>query len=215
MQQQKSANVKKLLFKTFQSITLSQQAQDKLYAIWKDKKAPAGVKLNEDDYTSLALALAVRDYKADNILQQQLTRIQNPDRKKRLEFLMPALSADVQVRDAFFASLAEAENREKESWVGSALGYLHHPLRARTSEKYLPQSLELLEEIQQTGDIFFPFNWLSATFDSYQSPEAAKVVRDFLAAHPNYNPKLKAKILQAADGLFRAEKLVERKQAGS
>ncbi|WP_068836509.1 M1 family metallopeptidase [Pontibacter akesuensis] len=214
MQQQQAANVKKLLFKTYQSITLTQQAQDRLYTIWKEQKAPAGVKLNEDDYTSLALALAVRDYRSD-ILQQQLARIQNPDRKKRLEFMMPALSSKVQERDAFFASLADAENREKESWVASALGYLHHPLRAQASGKYLPKSLELLEEIQQTGDIFFPFNWLSATLGSYQSPEAAKVVRDFLTANPDYNPKLRAKILQAADGLFRAVKLVTTQQTGS
>ena len=70
--------------------------------------------------------------------------------------MMPALSADVQVRDAFFASLSQEQNREKEAWVASALSYLHHPLRSHTSEKYLKQSLDLLEEIQLTGDIFFP-----------------------------------------------------------
>lgn len=209
LEQNQATNVKKLLFKTYQSIALTKPAQERLYQVWQKQTPPAGVKLNEDDYTSLALALAVRDYPDQNILQQQLARIQNPDRKNRLEFMMPALSSDVQVRNAFFASLKEAENREKEAWVASALGYLHHPLRAKTSEKYLPQSLELLEEIQRTGDIFFPFNWLRATFGSYQTPEAANVVRDFLAAHPHYNPKLKAKILQAADNLFRAEKLVK------
>ena len=53
------------------------------------------MKLTEDDYTSLALALAVRDYPAPQpILPQQLARIKNPDRRQRLEFLMPALSPD-------------------------------------------------------------------------------------------------------------------------
>ncbi|OKL40378.1 M1 family metallopeptidase [Pontibacter flavimaris] len=209
LQQQQAPNVKKLLFKTYQSIATSKDAQDRLYQVWQKQQPPTGVKLNEDDYTSLALALAVRDYPDQRILGEQLTRIQNPDRKKRLEFLMPALSSDAQVRNAFFASLKEAENREKEAWVASALGYLHHPLRAQTSADYLPQSLELLAEIQRTGDIFFPFNWLRATFGSYQTAEAAEVVRNFLAANPDYNPKLKAKILQAADDLFRAEKLVQ------
>ncbi|PTX18385.1 aminopeptidase N [Pontibacter mucosus] len=209
LQQHQAPNVKKLLFKTYQSIALSKEAQDKLYGVWQKQQPPTGVKLNEDDYTSLALALAVRDCPNQSILQEQLTRIQNPDRKKRLEFIMPALSSDVQVRDAFFASLKNAENREKEAWVASALGYLHHPLRAQTSEKYLPQSLELLAEIQRTGDIFFPFNWLRATFGSYQTTTAAQVVHDFLKDNPSYNPKLKAKILQASDDLFRAEKLVQ------
>jgi aminopeptidase N len=209
MQQQAAANAKKLLFKSYQSIALSKKAQDRLYPIWQQEQAPNGVKLTEDDYTSLALALALRDYRADgSILEKQAERIQNPDRKKRLQFLMPALSANVQERDAFFASLKEEQNREKEAWVNTALGYLHHPLRAKSSEKYLKESLDLLEEIQQTGDIFFPYSWLQATFGSYQSTAAADTVRTFLEAHPDYNPKLKAKILQAADDLFRAEQLL-------
>jgi len=81
-------------------------------------------------------------------------------------------------------------------------------LRATTSRKYLQQSLELLQEIQLTGDIFFPAAWLQSTFGSYQTADAAEIVRDFLDKHPDYNPKLKAKILQAADPLFRAEKLL-------
>jgi aminopeptidase N len=178
--------------------------------VWATEKAPNGVKLTEDDYTALALALAVRDYGSNGeILQKQLTRIKNEDRKKRMEFLMPALSADVKTRDAFFASLKEEKNRSKEAWVVAALGYLHHPLRAAASEKYLPESLNLLAEIQQTGDIFFPYSWLQATFGSYQSPTAARTVRAFIAKNPNYNPKLKAKLLQASDDLFRAEKLVK------
>ncbi|MDX5422194.1 MAG: M1 family aminopeptidase [Hymenobacteraceae bacterium] len=213
LQAQQAPNAKKLLFRTYQNIALSKAAQDRLYRIWKNEQAPAGVKLSEDDYTSLALALAVRDYKADaGILEKQVERIDNPDRKKRLQFMMPALSADEQVRDAFFASLKQEQNREKESWVLAALNYLHHPLRTGTSRKYLPESLALLEEIQLTGDIFFPHSWLQATFGAYQSPEAASVVRSFLAEHPNYNPKLRGKVLQAADGLFRAEKLLHQQK---
>ncbi|GAB3196553.1 M1 family aminopeptidase [Pontibacter aydingkolensis] len=213
MQNQKSANAKKLLFKAYQDIALTPEATKRLYEVWNTQQAPNGVKLTEDDYTSLALALALREYPDGNtILDNQLERIKNPDRRKRLQFMMPALSADVQVRDAFFASLKKEENREKEAWVASALGYLHHPLRSHTSEKYLRESLELVEEIQLTGDIFFPTNWLQATFSTYQSASAAAVIRQFLAERPNYNPKLKGKILQAADNVYRAEKLVTQQQ---
>lgn len=206
-------NKKKIVFQLYQNTALSQQAKDRLYEIWRTQQAPAGVTLTEDDYTSLALALAVRDYSASDIssksiLEQQLTRIKNPDRKKRLEFMRPALSVDVVERDAFFDSLKTEKNREQESWVAAALNYLHHPLRAETSQKYLRPSLDLLEEIQKTGDIFFPSAWLSATLGSYQSSEAERIVRSFLQTHPNYNPRLKAKLLQAADNLFRAERIV-------
>ncbi len=208
LQQNPSANAKKLLFKTYQSIALTPAAQTRLYEVWQTQRPPAGVKLTEDDYTALALALAVRDYPAPQLLTQQLARIQNADRRRRLQFLMPALAPDVATRDAFFAGLHERPNRAKEAWVASALGYLHHPLRQATSEKYLPESLALLEEIQRTGDIFFPFAWLEATLGAYQTPTAAATVRAFLLAHPDYNPKLRAKLLQAADDLFRAEKLL-------
>ncbi|MBT2558379.1 aminopeptidase [Hymenobacter sp. ISL-91] len=209
--QNPAPNAKKLLFKAYQSVALSQPAQRRLYVIWDQQQAPAGVKLTEDDYTSLALALAVRDYPAPTpILARQLTHITNSDRRKRMEFLLPALAPDPATRDGFFASLADEKNREKEAWVTAALGYLHHPLRAATSEKYLPRSLALLEEIQQTGDIFFPYSWLQSTLGSYQTPTAARTVRDFLTAHPNYNPQLRAKLLQAADDVFRAEKLVQK-----
>lgn len=208
MQQETQAGKKKLLFRCYQSIALSQEAQQRLYTIWKEQQAPTGVTLTEDDYTGLALALAVRDYPVAAILDQQLERIKNPDRKKRLRFMMPALSADVSVRDQFFASLKDPVNRERETYVTAALGYLHHPLRAATAAKYVKPSLELLEEIQRTGDIFFPESWLRSTLGSYQTPDVAGVVRQFLAERPTYNPRLKAKLLQAADGSFRAAKLL-------
>ena len=100
---------------------------------------------------------------AETIFAAQLARTENPDNRRKLEFIAPSLSADESVRDAFFASLAEARQREVEPWVLDALENLHHPLRIAQSENYLLPSLELLEEIQTTGDIFFPSRWLDAT----------------------------------------------------
>lgn len=205
--QNPSGNQQKLLFKSYSSLSLSKTAQDTLYTIWANKRPPAGVKLAEDDYTNLAAALSIRNYPgSDTIVQAQLRRIQNPDRKRRWQYLLPALSNDTATRDRFFAALQARENRAKEAWVVTALGYLHHPLRTNQSFKYLQPSLDLLEEIQQTGDIFFPQNWLQATLGYYQTPAAARLVRDFLQSHPQYNRKLRDKLLQAADPIFRAEK---------
>ncbi len=208
LERAETPGTKKLLFRLYQSIALSNAAQQRLYTIWETQNAPAGVTLTEDDYTSLALALAVRDYPADGILNRQLARIKNPDRRKRLEFMMPALSSSPTDRDAFFAGLTSEANRDREAWVTAALGYLHHPLRAETSALYLPQSLALLEEIQKTGDIFFPEQWLRATLGAYQTPAVAALVRQFLTDRPTYNPRLRAKLLQASDGVFRAGRLL-------
>jgi aminopeptidase N len=120
------------------------------------------------------------------------------------------VSAEQSVRDAFFESLREDKNRQTESWVCDAVAKLHHPSRLGQSEKYLLPSLELLQEIQVTGDIFFPSRWLEATLQNHNSVEAGDTVRRFLAQRPDYNPQLRMKILQAADGLFRAAAIRER-----
>lgn len=207
MEHQSSPNMKKLLFKAYQGIFLSSEARSRLYGIWKKETPPGGVTLTEDDYTALSFSLAVRGSSDPAMLITQRARISNPDRQKRFEFILPAVSADVKERDAFFTSLQQPANRQKESNVLAALSYLHHPLRQPTSVKYLPKTLEMLEEIQRTGDIFFPYSWLSVSFGNYQSKEAMNAVEAFLNSHPDYNPGLKAKILQATDDLSRADKL--------
>jgi len=207
MEAQSQPNNKKLLFKAYQNVYVSDMAGKRLYEVWQQQQPPAGIKLAEEDYISLALTIALKNDTATSVIVQQRDRLKDADKKARLDFLMPALSASVPQRDSFFASLSDRKNRAKEAWVITALGYLHHPLRQATSYKYLPQSLELVEEIQRTGDIFFPQSWLSATFGSYQTKEAWQVVQQFLQKHPDYNPKLKAKILQATDNLYRAQKL--------
>ncbi len=208
MNNQAESNNKKILFNAYQSIYLSAEAKDRIYTIWQSQQPPTGVKLTEDDYTALALSIALKSDTVTSVLKQQQDRITNTDRKDRLNFLMPALSLDERERDTFFNSLSVQKNRAKEAWVTTALAYLHHPLRQSTSFKYLPKSLELVEEIQRTGDIFFPQSWLSAIFGSYQTKQAYQTVTDFLNRHPNYNPKLKEKILQSTDNLYRAQKML-------
>ncbi len=69
--------------------------------------------------------------------------------------------------------------------------------------------MELLEEIQLTGDIFFPKRWLSSSVGRYNSAYAKTVIETFLNEHPNFSPILKNKLLQAADPIFRAQTIFE------
>lgn len=209
LQKQAAVNNKKNLFDCYQGIFRSRKAYDNLYTIWKSQTAPQGITLNDEDFTNLALALSLRNNNNNDLLQEQLTRIKNPDRINRFKIIMKAASSDKKIRDEFFNSLAERQNRSNESAVGSALVYLHHPLRQHTSINYLPQTLELLKEIQKTGDIFFPDNWLRSTFSSYQNPKALTVVNRFIQQNPDYNSILKNKILQATENLRRVQKLVK------
>lgn len=177
-----------------------------LEQIWEKKESIAGLPLAETDYTALALDLAVRSPdRASHILNTQLSRIENPDRRARFGFVMPALSADRSERDRWFASLREVANRRREPWVLEGLTYLHHPLRAAESAGYVRPSLEMLVDLQKTGDIFFPKRWLDATLGGHQSKDIADTVRAFLKGLPaSYPPRLRNLTLQSAEELFRA-----------
>ena len=85
----------------------------------------------------------------------------------------------------------------------AANNYLHHPLRQNESIEYLPSSLELLEEIQLTGDIFFPKGWLASTIGNYTSSEALSIVDTYLTQKPNLKPNLKSKLMMVVDDMWR------------
>jgi aminopeptidase N len=176
-----------------------------LQRVWRKTESVPGLELAEPDYINLAQELAVRTVpNTEEILTAQIARTQNPDRRARMEFVKPALSADQKVRDEFFVSLAEVTNRRREAWVLEAVSYLHHPLRATASEKYVRPSLELLHEIQRTGDIFFPKRWLDATLSGHRSQSVARTVTAFLdALPPGYPDRLRRIVLSSSDDLLR------------
>ncbi len=197
-------------FRAYRSLIPSNRALRRLERIWRYEEAVPDLPLAERDYATLALELAVREVDGwERILTAQRNRMSNPDRRARFEFVMPAVDADPAVRDAFFETLRDPDNRAHEPWVLEALSFLHHPLRAEQSEQYIVPSLELVEEIQRTGDIFFPLGWLNATLGGHNSARAAQIVREFLEQRPDYPSRLRGKILQAADGLYRSAAILD------
>jgi len=204
----------KLVFGYYAALVASSDRLRQLYAIWAGALDLDKLVLEEDDLIDLAQVLAIRlPAQSGEIVARQLANTANPDSRRRLAFIAPSLSADEAVRDAFFESLRDGKNRRTETWVSDGLKNLHHPSRRVQSEKYLLPSLELLQEIRVTGDIFFPSDWLQASVGNHNSATAAQIVRRFLAQRPDYDPQLRMKILQAADGLFRAAAIRERDSA--
>ena len=180
-----------------------------LERVWRKQETIAGLTFAENDFIDMAQDLALRGVTGTReILKEQHARITNADRKARFTFVMPALSPDAQEREAFFAGLARVENREQERWVSDGLRFLNHPLRRRHAERFIQPSLEMLREIQRTGDIFFPLDWTSAVLGGHNSPAAAQTVTSFLAAQKDYPPRLRQVIEQNADQLMRAAKLL-------
>ena len=208
LQKKLPKNIKKTLFGLYKSIAISNDGKENLYQIWQEKKKIKNLFLNENDFTNLAIKLAIFEHpKASEILLAQQTKISNKDRLQRFKWLLPSLFSDENIRDNFMKSLLLKENREKESWVQLALNNIHHPLRQKSSAKHLKSILLILEEIQLTGDIFFPKNWLASSIGNYSSKEASNILSEFLDENSNYNPILLKKLLQTTDDLTRAQKI--------
>lgn len=183
-------------FRALSRIALTPEALDFLYQTWAGTGSVPGLKLSEDDLTTLCFELAVRrPERAAEIIATQRTRITNPDRLRRFDFIASAVDPRPDVREAFFQDLRRESNREMEPWVVAALRYLNHPLRQREALAYLPVVLELLPEIQATGDIFFPNDWIAASFAGHSSREAAAIVVDYLDRERDLPDNLRRKLL--------------------
>ena len=202
-----AASQKAAWFAAFRRVVLTGEGLAWLEQVWRREVAIEGLELAEPDEMVMALQLAVREVPAWNdILEAQLSRIENPDRRDRFAFVMPALSADPAVREEAFARLADLDARRREAWVVESLAYLHHPLREAHARQFIGPALEMLPEIQRTGDIFFPINWTAATLGGHRSAEAAEIVRTFLSRELQFPQRLRWTLLVAADDLFRASR---------
>jgi aminopeptidase N len=200
-----SSSQKAAWFNAFRDTVLTRDGLTWLERVWRRDERIEGLPFAEVDEIAMAQELAVREVAGwQAILQAQLERTQNPDRKARFAFVMPALSADPAVREQAFERFRAVENRRREPWVVESLQYLNHPLRQEHGVRFIPPALDLLREIQRTGDIFFPTRWTESTLAGHRSREAAAAVRAFLDKEKNYPERLRWVVLTAADELFRA-----------
>ena len=175
----------------------SPQIVGRLYEVWRGQSHAL---LSERDYTNLAYELALHmPERQEEIMRVQRSRIVNPDRVREFDFVAQVITPDTLAMDEAFERLLKPENRSVEPWAEKALTYLNHPLRESYAVKYIRPGLEVLEEVQRTGDIFFPKKWARALLRHHHSEEAQREVEAFFAAHPDYSPLLKNKILQVVD----------------
>lgn len=200
-----TTTAKALFFQTFCSIARSDEALEKLISLWEGSSEISGLEIAEMERIDLAFELALKGVpESSEMLLRELEQQDDPERRQRIEFLLPSVSSSVEDRRKFFESLAEVENRAYETWVLEGLRNLHHPLRAEESIDLLEPGLELLLEVEQTGSIFFPKRWLDSLFTGHRSKEAAATVSRFLEERPSYPTRLVLKIRQSADLLYRA-----------
>ncbi len=184
-------------------LTTSPEGVAWLRAVWSGQERSAAGALSEPDQIALVETLAVLDGDhAEAVLQEQLARTSNPERRARLEYVRPALSASPASREAMLTQLRSAEFRRPEAWALDVLTHVHHPLRQDHAVTLIRESLALLPDVHRTGDIFLPRRWAHATLRGHSSRAAAEAVQACLATLP-LSPHLRRLVLEAADDLLR------------
>lgn len=187
-------NVRKTMLRYLGTSATSRAVVDSIYKVWRDQSCPL---LDRSDYTRLAYHLAIMmPGKWQQILKTQRARLTNADELAAFDFISRACTPDTLEQDRLFESLRVKENRRVEPWAASLLTLLNDPVREPRSNRYILPGLDLLKEIQQTGDIFFPSNWLAALLGGHRSQEAAKLVEQWLAGHTDYFEPLRRKVLE-------------------
>lgn len=200
-----SISQKAAIFGTLRAVATTDTMVEWMRSLWRGDTRIDGLPLSESDYITLTKELAVRVPDGDTLVQQQIGRTRNREGRDALAFVGPALSPDADLRGRFFDLISDPVNRRREPWVVDGMRWLHHPLRADSSVKYIEPGLLLLSEVKRTSDIFLPKRWVDAMLMGHSSPRAAGSVRRFLETRPpDYPLALRRMVLASADYLFRA-----------
>ena len=155
--------------------------------------------LSSRDYTLMAYHLAiVLPHQWRQILDAQRSRLTGEDELSEFDFVSRACDPDEHVQQHLFDELLLVENRRVEPWVRTMLALLNDPTREPVSNRYLEPGLDALEEIQRTGDIFFPGYWLSSLLGGHRSPQARDIVQSWIDGHQSLAPALMNKLLENA-----------------
>ena len=182
---------------------ISAEVLDHLYGTWQTSNDPL---LSERDYINMAYHLAImRPAEWRHIISTQRARLKSKDMIREFDFVSRACNPSLSTQRSLFRSLLLKENRTVEPWAQNLLALLSCQAREPQNNEFITPGLMALEEIQRTGDIFFPANWLNALLGAHKSKEAKALVNDFIDSHPDYPQALKNKILEAAYEVFRTK----------
>ncbi len=188
------------LLRSLSRQALSTEVADSLYTVWTKGSHPL---LNPRDFMQMAYHLAiVRPNEWQEIISTQRSRLSNADVIKEFDFVSRACTPDTLEQKRLFESLLKQENRAVEPYAANMLSLLNDPTREPYNNIFITPGLAVLEEIQRTGDIFFPLNWCQSLLNGHRSKAAADLVQAFLDSHPNYPSQLRNKLLQAAHPLL-------------
>lgn len=200
-QQANDAAQRKVLLQGITQRATTPEIVRQIYELWKSGSDKT---FNERDYMRMAYHLAIMmPDQWQEIINTERQRLTHADMQREFDFISRGCHPDPDVQQQLFNSLLQKESRAIEPYASALLALLNDPSREPLNNRYITPGLEILEEIQRTGDIFFPFDWCESLLGSHRSKEAAQLVHQFIDQHPNYPIPLRNKLLQAAYPVLR------------
>ena len=164
--------------------------------IWQSHSDPL---FDDHDYMAMAYRLAImHPGEWQQILSTERARLGSDLLRQEFDYVSRGCTPNASERQQLFSDLLKAENRRHEPWALALLSLLNADVREPESNRYITASLDALEQLQQTSDIFFTSNWLHTLLAPHKSSDARQQVERFLQQHADFRPQLRNKILEAA-----------------
>jgi aminopeptidase N len=183
---------------------------EQIRAIWEKHVETI---FDEHDHMNMAYRLAMlQPDRWQEILSQERGRLQSEDLRKEFDYVSRACNPDATKRTELFNSLLKPENRQQEPWALHALDLLNADIYEANNLSFINASLNSLQYIQQTSDIFFPSNWISTVLAHRKNPAAKQAVEQFLATDKKLPEILKNKVREAAWVLLKQQPYVEKQK---
>jgi len=192
-----SGECRKLIVRKLASNMTSPEVVRQIEAIWQAHSDPL---FSERDYMAMAYRLAqLQPGRWQYFITTQRSRLTSDDLRKEFDYVARACHPDLRMCDELFNALLLPQNRLQEPWALQALELLNADISERDNTAYITSSLQSLEYIRQTSDIFFPANWMKRLLMHRRSPQSRQAVEQFLStAGQKLSDNLRNKVLEAS-----------------
>ena len=188
----KSGDCRQIIFRKMAARATAPEVLNQVYQVWNAQSDPL---FNEHDYMEMAYRLAMmRPRQWQSITNRQLGLLKSETLRQEFSYVSRACTPDKKAQQQLFRTIVEKENRQHEPWALHALRLLSDDTREPHNNSYILESLNALEYIQQSSDIFFAGNWLNTLLARHKSREALHITRQFMDQHPTLQQNLFNKI---------------------
>ncbi|MBB3699234.1 hypothetical protein KMW28_26060 [Flammeovirga yaeyamensis] len=137
------------------------------------------ISLNEREKVHLYHHLRLEGLHDVQLYQTIKSNLKSEYYSELFDYLLPTTSQDTIQLQKYIKDITKVENRENETWVEYGLYYVNHPLQAEKTLDLIKPTIELIIEIQRTGDIFFPYNYLRNSIGMRTEKEVRETVNRY------------------------------------